>query len=60
MRQTAGVKDEVYFHPEQIKYLERTFPEKVVLPSTTEAEMRFHGGQRNIIKFIASKVKLNA
>lgn len=57
MRQTAGTKEEIHFHPEQLKYLERLFPEKVVLPSTTEAEMRFQGGQRSIIKFIAGKVK---
>lgn len=57
MHQTAGTKEEVHFHPTQLEYLEKVFPEKIVVPDTTEADMRYRGGQRSVLYFIRQKVK---
>ncbi len=50
----------VYFHPKQIEYLERVFPE-IVFPSTaTEAAIREHMGVRKVILFIKGKKNSDA
>ena len=45
-----AVKAKVYFHPEQVKYLEKLFPSVVLLPSASEAEMRYHFGQQSVVQ----------
>lgn len=47
----------VYFHPEQLKWLEKQFPEVVHSPSSTPEEMYFHSGTRRVIHTIKSKLK---
>lgn len=50
------IKEEiVYFHPEQVKYLEKVFPESVFSPAVTENALRHYNGQRSVIKFIQSR-----
>jgi hypothetical protein len=48
-------KEDVAFHPEQIKYLEKIFPEVVLGPTSTEAELRYYNGQRSVLQFIRTK-----
>lgn len=48
-------REAVVFHPEQIKYLEKIFPEVVLGPASTEAELRYYNGQRSVLHFIRSK-----
>ena len=57
MQQTAGPKEEVQFHPAQLKYLERVFPSVALAPETSEAMLRHYNGQQSVIKFIATRVK---
>lgn len=52
----SNPKDEpVYFHPEQVKYLEKMFPEAVFAPDVPESQLRHYNGQRSIIQFIRSR-----
>lgn len=47
----------ISFHPEQLKWLERMFPEVIPNPSSTPAEMYFNGGSRRVVEAVRSKVK---
>jgi len=50
-------EDKVYFHPEQIKYLEKIYPEVAFPPEVTEEALRYYNGQRSVLQFIKSKVR---
>lgn len=47
----------VYFTPEQIRWLEDTFPEPEIGPDTTEASIRDVGGIRRLIKAMRARVR---
>lgn len=47
----------VYFTPEQIRWLEETFPEPEIGPDTTEAGIRDVGGIRRLIKAMRARVR---
>lgn len=50
------VKDEpVYFHPEQVKYLERIFPDTSFSYDVSEEQLRHYNGQRSVIQFVRSR-----
>lgn len=56
MGNPGGVKEApVYFHQEQVKYLEKIFPESVFSPEASESSLRHYNGQRSVIKFIQSR-----
>jgi hypothetical protein len=48
-------EEPVYFHPEQVKYLEKVFPDVVFSYDVTEDHLRYYNGQRSIIQFIRSR-----
>lgn len=48
---------EVYFHPEQLKYIEKVFPEIHFPPDVSEEALRHYNGQRSIIHFIRTKTR---
>lgn len=48
-------EEPVYFHPEQVKYLEKVFPEAVFAPDVHESQLRHYNGQRSVIQFIRSR-----
>lgn len=48
-------EEPVYFHPEQVKYLEKVFPEAVFAPDVSEPQLRHYNGQRSVIQFIRSR-----
>ena len=47
----------ITFHPEQLKWLERMFPEVIPNPASTPAEMYFQGGSRRVVAAVRAKVK---
>ncbi len=47
----------VSFHPEQVRWLERMFPEVVHSPSNTPEEMYYHAGTRRVVLVIKCKVQ---
>lgn len=47
----------VYFTPEQIRWLEDTFPEPEIGPDTSEASIRDVGGIRRLIKAMRARVR---
>lgn len=54
----AGTRElEVWFHPEQVKYLEKLFPEVCFPPDASEAEMRHYNGQRSVLHLIRTKTR---
>lgn len=48
---------EVYFHPEQLKYIEKVFPEVHFPPDVSEETLRHYNGQRSIIHFVRTKTR---
>lgn len=48
-------EDVVYFHPEQVRYLEKIFPEAVFASDVPETTLRHYNGQRSVIQFIRSR-----
>ena len=50
-------KVEVFFHPEQLRYLERIFPEVIFDASATEAALRNYHGQRSVLQFIRARTR---
>lgn len=50
-------QDKVYFHPEQMKYLEKIFCTVVHTPHSTENEMRHYNGQQSVLEFIRNRVQ---
>lgn len=59
-RQGKGSAQPVYFTPEQIRWLEDTFPEPEIGPDTTEASIRDVGGIRRLIKAMKARVRAMA
>lgn len=49
-------KDKIHFHPEQVKYLEKLYPQYALPVSATEAEMRYYFGQQSVIDRIKGLV----
>lgn len=47
----------VYFHPEQVKYLEKIFPAVYMDAKATEQELRHYMGQQSVLHFIKGKVR---
>lgn len=47
----------VYFTPEQIAWLESTFPEPQITPQTTMEEIQSIGGQRKLIRAMKARVR---
>lgn len=50
-------EEKIHFHPEQIKYLEKIFPESVFPHDVSEATLRHYNGQRSVLQFIRSRVR---
>lgn len=42
----------VYFHPKQVEYLEKLFPERVLPHTASEAELREYMGTRLVIRTV--------
>ena len=57
MQQPHVRGDSIYFHPEQIKWLERMFPEILHSPSATPAEMYYSSGTRRVVQAVKEKVQ---
>lgn len=57
MTKSITEEEKIYFHPEQLKYLEKVFPEVVFPAEVSEASLRFYNGQRSIMQFIRSRVR---
>lgn len=47
--------DKIYFHPEQVKYLERVFPNTPLPNNATEIELRVRNSQQLVIQFIRDR-----
>lgn len=47
----------VKFFPEQIKYLEKIFPQRVLDHTITENEIRHYNGQQSVLQFIRTRTK---
>lgn len=56
-RQGKSAAQPVYFTPEQIRWLEDTFPEPEIGPDTSEASIRDVGGIRRLIKAMRARVR---
>lgn len=50
-------KEKVYFHPEQLRYLQKIFPVTVFGHNASFEEMLHYNGQQLVIQFIAGRVK---
>lgn len=50
-----AVPDPVNFTQRQIAWLEQQYPEQIATPTRTEAEIRFHAGQRSVIHAIRAR-----
>ena len=53
----SGVEGKVYFHPEQMKYLEEVFGRVVLPPTSTQAEMNHYFGQQSVLQFMRLRVR---
>lgn len=53
----AAQVERVHFHPEQIKWLEKMFPEILHTPNSTPAEMYYSSGMRRVVEAVRSKVQ---
>lgn len=56
MKETKSNYDDVHFTRDQLELLETVFPERIMLPSSSEATMRFYMGQRSVVKFIEQRM----
>lgn len=50
-------ESKVMFHHEQVKYLEKMFPERVHTPKNTPEEMYYYAGVRAVVAFIRERQK---
>lgn len=57
MQPVASQAERVHFHPEQVKWLEKVFPEILHTPNSTPAEMYYSSGMRRVVEAIRSKVQ---
>lgn len=48
---------EIYFHKEQLKYLERCFPVVTFGATATHAEMLHYNGQQRVLQYIRERTK---
>lgn len=55
MKDNPIPEEVVQFHPEQVKYLEKIFPEAVFAADVPESTLRHYNGQRSVIQFIRSR-----
>ena len=53
----ASQAERVHFHPEQLKWLEKMFPEILHSPNSTPAEMYYSSGIRRVVEAVRSKVQ---
>jgi hypothetical protein len=49
--------DNIFFHPNQVKYLEKNFPQVFLGPTESEAKLRHYMGQQSVMTFIRSKMR---
>jgi len=54
---SSGKEGKVYFHPEQLKYLEEVFGRVVFPPSATQAEMNHYFGQQSVLQHIRLRTR---
>jgi hypothetical protein len=47
----------VYFTPEQVRWLEETFPEPQITPDTTMETIQYVAGQRKLIHAMRARVR---
>jgi len=47
----------VYFHQEQIQWIEKMFPEPLHTPASTPAEMYYQSGIRRVVAVMKDKVQ---
>lgn len=55
-------RDTVYdsnisFHPKQLEYLQKQFPNTHLPANATEGQLRHKNGQQSVIEFIAQRVR---
>lgn len=50
-------EDRIMFHPEQLKWLEKMFPEIIPRPTDTVQELMYRGGQRTVLEVIRGKLR---
>lgn len=50
-------EDNISFHPKQLQYLQRHFPNTHLPHSATDGQLRHKNGQQSVIEFIAQRVK---
>lgn len=53
----AEPTEQIQFYPEQVKWLEKMFPEQIFGSFATEAELRHHNAQRAVVATVRSKMK---
>lgn len=53
-------EDKVYFHPEQVKYLEKMFPERLFPPTASLEEINQYMGTRRVVQFLRDRQKTTA
>lgn len=49
--------ERISFHPEQLKWLEKMFPEHIATPSSTVPEMYWRGGTRAVLDAVRSNIR---
>lgn len=50
-------QDRVMFHPEQLRWLEKMFPECLPKPSDNMNDLMYRGGQRSVLECIRARLK---
>lgn len=50
-------EDNISFHPKQLQYLQKNFPNIHKPHTAPDSLLRHHNGQQSVIEFIASRVK---
>lgn len=50
-------EDRMSFHPEQLKWLEKMFPEVIPTPDSTPSQMYWRGGTRAVLDVVRSRVR---
>lgn len=47
----------VLFTERQYEFINKMYPERVLPPTATEAELRFYMGQRSLVMFVRDRIQ---
>jgi len=50
------IEQKIHFHVEQLKWLEKMFPEIIHTPNSTPAEMYYSSGARRVLEAVRARV----